>query len=72
MYIYRKPPPQEECDSRSLRRWSNTGLETSILTKVIEQSLPYTLVIAKKKADGYISFPRRFAQNYLIIGSVMR
>ena len=63
--IFNNPSTQAEHDTRSVFKWSLTGLnsefsfsETSCLTKAEEPSLSYYLPIAGRRIIGFIHFPR--------------
>ena len=61
MYIYINPSARAGYDTRSIFKWSLSGLnseysfsQTSILTKAEEASLPYYLPIAEGRIIGFI------------------
>ena len=64
-YIFTNPSTRAGYDTRSIFKWSLTGLNsefsfslTSCLTKAEEPSLPYYLPIAGGRIIGFILFPR--------------
>ena len=65
IYIFTNPSDRAGYDTRSIFKWSLTGLNsgfsfscTSCLTKAEEPSLPYYWPIAGGRIIGFIPFPR--------------
>ena len=65
LYLFTNPSARAGYDTRSIFKWSLTGLntefsfsQTSCLTKAEEPSLPYYLSIAGGRIIGFIPFPR--------------